>query len=111
MSSTVAQAAWDDWSNDDQRMFIASNVALTADWITTRDLTRRYDEGYFETNRILGTYPSSDRVDLYFTGMIIANYFIADYFEKCRIYYLFIRTGQHGSAATNNINIGLQLKF
>ena len=111
LSSSIAQAEWDDWSLDDQRMFVASNIAMAADWATTRNMTGRYDEGYYEINRILGPYPSKDRVDLYFAGMLIANYFIADYAGDYRTYYLFIRTGAHGAAAANNINIGLKLRF
>ena len=109
--SSSAFAQWDTWTPDEQKMFVASNIAIVADWATTRDITRRYDEGYYEKNVILGPYPSKDRVDLYFIGMLVSNYYFTDWSGKYRIYYTFARTATHGYAAINNHNIGLRLSF
>ena len=109
--SSQAHAQWDTWTQDEQRMFIASNIAITADWITTRNMTSRWGEGYYEKNNILGPYPSRDRVDLYFIGLLAANYYVADYFGKYKIYYFAYRTTEHGYAAISNHNIGLRLSF
>ena len=106
-----AHAQWSTWTDDEQRMFVASNIAIVADWATTRDITRRYDEGYYEKNMILGPYPSKDRVDLYFIGLLVSNYYLADYTNKYRFYYLTLRTATHGHAAINNVNIGIRLRF
>ena len=106
-----ASAAHADWTTDEERMFIASTIAIVADWATTRDITRRYDEGYYEKNNILGPYPSRDRVDIYFISLLAANYYFSDYLGKYKIYYLAYRTGLHGNAAVNNLHIGLRLGF
>ena len=106
-----AHAQWSTWTDDEQRMFVASSIAITADWATTRDISQRYNEGYYEKNTILGSYPSRDRVDLYFIGLLVSNYYLADYTGKYRFYYLTFRTATHGYAAINNVNIGLRLSF
>jgi hypothetical protein len=111
LTTTLCRADWNNWSQNEQRMFVASNIAMAADWATTRNLTRRYSEGYYEKNQILGPYPSKDRVDLFFIGSIIANYYIADALGQYRIFYLGARTAVHGQAVSNNINIGLRLRF
>ena len=109
--SSSAFAQWDTWTPDEQKMFVASNIAIVADWSTTRNITRRFDEGYYEKNHLLGPYPSRDRVDLYFISLLAANYYVADYFGKHKIYYFAYRTAIHGNAAIKNINIGLRLSF
>ena len=92
-------------------MFVASSLAITSDWATTRNMSGRYNEGYYETNPILGRYPSRDRVDLYFIGLLVSNYYLADFAGRYRISYLGLRTITHGYAAVNNIEIGLHLRF
>ena len=109
--SSSALAQWSTWTDNEQRMFVASNVAIVADWATTRNMTSRWNKGYYETNKILGPYPSRDRVDLYFIGLLATNYYIADYFGKYKIYYFAYRTAEHSSAAITNHNIGLRLSF
>lgn len=109
--SSQVFAQWDTWSENDKKMFVASSIAITADWLTTRDMSQRYNEGYWETNPILGRYPSTSRVDLYFIGMLVSNYYLADWAGRHRTFYLGVRTVTHGSAAVNNINIGLRLSF
>ena len=106
-----SHAQWATWTDDEQRMFVASNIAIVADWATTRNMTSRWNEGYYEKNNILGPYPSRDRVDLYFIGVLAANYYVADYFGKYKIYYFAYRTTEHGYAAISNHNIGLRLRF
>ena len=104
-------AQWSTWADNEQRMFVASNIAIVADWATTRDISKRYHEGYYEKNMILGPYPSKDRVDLYFIGLLVSNYYLADYTNKYPFYYLTFRTATHGHAAINNVNIGIRLRF
>ena len=111
MFTSQVHAQWATWSTDEQRMFVASSIAITADWATTRDISQRYDEGYYEKNIALGPYPSKDRVDLYFIGLLVSNYYLADYSDKYRFYYLTLRTATHGYAAVNNVNIGLRIRF
>ena len=104
--------AWEDWDKEIKTMFVVSSIAIGADWMTTRNMTRRYDEGYYEKNHILGRHPSTADVDAYMIGILVSNYFITDWLPKdYRIFYLGWRTVTHGSAAHNNMQIGLRLRF
>ncbi len=110
-SSTV-NAGWQDWTDEQKRWYVASNVLLLADWSTTRDMTRRYDEGYREINPILGSRPSTDKLDLYFVTYLIGHYFLTDYLQdRNREIYLYTITAVEGAAVANNLNIGLRLRF
>jgi len=110
--SIDSQAAWQDWSLDQKKTYVASNVLLIADWSTTRDMTRRYHEGYFERNPILGKHPSSDKLDLYFVSLLIGHYFMTDYLQgRDREIYLYTVTAVEAAAVANNLHIGLRLRF
>lgn len=109
--SSSAFAQWATWTQDEQKMFVASNIAIVADWITTRNMTSRWGEGFYEKNPILGPYPSRDRVDIYMIGMLVSNYYLTDWAGKYRIYYSVARTAVHGSSAVNNYRVGLRLHF
>ena len=107
-----AASAWEDWDQSTRTMFVASSIAITADWATTRNMTRRYNEGYYELNPILGKHPTRTEVDVYMIGMLVANYYITDWLpNEYRNIYLGIRTIVHGEAAHNNMSIGLRLQF
>lgn len=110
--STAVNAGWQDWTDEHRRWYVASNVLLLADWSTTRDMTRRYDEGYREMNPILGSRPSTQKLDLYFITVLIGHYFVTDYFKgRDREIYLYSVSAVEGAAVANNLNIGLRLRF
>ena len=105
-------AGWQDWTPEQRQWYVASNVLLVADWSTTRDMTRRYNEGYRELNPVLGPKPSTDKLDLYFVTVLIGHYFLTDYLRgRDREIYLYTITGIEGAAVANNLNIGLRLRF
>ena len=110
---TTAYAGWDTWDTDTKTLFVASQLAIAADWATTRNAARRnWPNGIYETNKILGPYPSTDRVDLYMITLLVSNYYITDWLPANRRgMYLTIRTIGHGAAAANNISLGLHLLF
>lgn len=113
--TTNAQADWDTWSDTDRQLFVASQIAITADWITTRYGVIHRNElspGLQESNILLGPYPSVGRVNLYFLTMLATNYYIADAVPADgRGLYLFLRTVTHGSASYQNVLVGWQLRF
>ena len=113
--TTTARADWDSWSESDRRWFVASQIAIGADWVTTRYGAKHradLDPHLYETNKFLGPYPSVGRVDLYHVIMLVSNYYIADSLPpEQRGVYLFIRTATHGYAAHHNIHAGWQLRF
>ena len=62
------------WTDEEKNWFIASNVFLVTDWATTRNISKRYHEGYHEKNKFLGKYPSTERVNRHFVSALILNY-------------------------------------
>jgi len=109
---TNSALAWDSWTPEQRRWYMASNVLLVADWATTRDITRRYDQGYYERNPILGRQPTKNQVDLYFFSALIGHYFLTDYLKnENRTIYLQIVTTVEGAVVANNLRIGLRLRF
>ena len=109
---TPSFATGSEWTAEQKSWYVASNILLLADWATTRDMTRRYDEGYYERNLILGRRPSTRQVDLYFVTYLVGHYFLTDYLQgRNREIYLYTVTGIEGIAVSNNLNIGLKLRF
>ncbi len=108
-------AGLDDWTQEQRNWYIASNVVMIADWGTTRNMSKRYGEGYHETNAFLGKYPSSSRIDSHFLTVIVANYLIADslgkYRTEYRTWYLQGFVTVQGIMVANNLRMGLQIKF
>ncbi len=105
--------AWSGWSDTDRALLVASNIALAADWASTRNAARQdWPGGLFEQNFILGRYPHQDKVDLYFIALIATNYLIADNLSTGkRKFYLSIRAITHAHAAHNNVQLGMEIKF
>lgn len=103
---------WSQWDTEKRTAFVASNIAIAADWGTTLNLTERYDEGYYEKNNILGRTPSRGDVNNYFVAITILNYSMARYmqdpWDKWSLYFTTIT---HGEAAVGNIGIGLKVDF
>lgn len=109
--SSFCNAQTKEWTDTDKILFTASTVALTLDWASTRNMTRRYNEGYEERNIILGKHPSRTRIDLHFMFFIPLNYFIADYAGENRPYYLTAITLVELMAIQNNKRVGLHFTF
>ena len=110
---TSANAEWDNWSSETKTLFVTSQLVITADWLTTRDAAKRnWPNGTYETNSILGRYPSTEKVDVYMIGLLVSNYYITDWLpEKYRGFYLGVRTVAHGAAVQNNLRLGWRLQF
>ena len=100
------------WTSEQQAWGTAAGALLLADWATTRNGTRRWDEGYYENNVLLGSHPSTGRVDLYFLVAIIpAVYLASDAFPEHRTLILQIVSGLELAAVGNNLRIGWKLSF
>ena len=115
--TTTSQADWQDWKDRDRALFVASQLAITADWATTRYASRHWDQFRStsqESNIFLGPYPSTAKVDLYFIGLLVSNYYITDWMpnNNYRTFYLGVRTYVHGQAAHNNqVMFGWRAQF
>jgi len=112
--SLNCNAEWEQWSDFDKKLFVASQIAIIADWSTTRYGTRHYNDlpNIKETNIIVGPYPSTNTVDIYCVVLLVSNYYIADNLgPDNRTFYLSVRTLAHGLAARHNVMMGWQMRF
>jgi len=110
--SVPVRADTETWSDTSRFWAASSAIALANDWATTRDMTHRYGEGYYETNPTLGADPSQSRVDLHFLVCVPAIYLYADYLnDEDRIKWLKIVTAVEAVVSANNLRIGLRWRF
>ena len=97
---------------------VSTTFLIVTDWATTRNMSKRYNEGYRETGYVMtklyGTQPSTREVDTYFVGRLLLHYFISNTktlsYDQRKIYYTFTFF-DHGSAVVNNLSIGLKINF
>jgi hypothetical protein len=99
------------WTGEEKAWLGTAAAATVADWATTRDLSRRYSEGYYENNPILGKNPSTGRVDLYFVTAGLLGYVVADNLDQNRKLFLQGWTAVEILYTNRNLNIGLKMKF
>jgi len=86
--------------------------SMVADWSQTRWLSKNHDKGYKETNPILGEYPSTRRVDLYFLSLLSIQSLLNIYgneYTKWHVNLSVLVT--HGLAAKHNYSIGIKFYF
>ena len=106
---TTAQAQ--SWTAEERAWGAVAGTFLLADWATTRYGTRHWDQGYYETNPVLGRHPHRDRVDLHFLMVIPAVYLFADYLPAYRREFLMGVTAIELGYVAKNLRIGWQIKF
>lgn len=99
------------WKEDDKKLFYISNAALIADWYTTKNLLEDYPGKVKETNPLLGSAPSQNKLDRFFLGNLVLNYAIANYFTEYRSTYLKLRIGLSAAAALNNYYLGIRIEY
>ena len=101
-----------EWTVEEKKWFVASSVFIITDWGTTRNLSKRYDEGYHEKNKVLGRYPSINRINNHFISVLVLNYVVADaLFPSHRLNYLKTVTFFQAGVTAHNLSIGLKIDF
>ena len=112
MVTLIAQAApFDGWTDNEKALFVASELALLADYKSTSSVLYP-DQGYRELNPFLGPQPGHDRLTAYFLAYMIGNYFIADYLgHESRVRWLLTLTIVESLAAGHNVSIGARINF
>ena len=109
--STLSWADNRTWTSEEKAWLGTAAAFTVTDWATTRNLSRRYNEGYYENNPILGKYPSTGRVDLYFISAGLIGYTIADNLDQNRKMFLQAWTAVGIFYTNRNLGIGLKMKF
>ena len=111
----VSTLTWADnrsWSESEKTWGIVTANLLLADYATTRDMTHRYNEGYYEKfNPFIGRHPSTGTVDLYFVTAGLATWLIADNLDEYRKPFLQAVSALELVCVGNNIRIGLKVRF
>jgi hypothetical protein len=99
------------WSREDtyrQTGFIALSGI---DWMQTRKIANNPDE-YHENNPILGSHPSTGKVDAYFAASIAAHTAIAMALPpEYRKWFQYVSIGVEAGVVASNFSIGLGVGF
>lgn len=111
MISLNAQAQSREWTPEEKIWGATAGVLLASDWATTRNMTHRYNEDYYERNPLLGTCPTANRVNLYFLTVTPAIFLAADYFGNYRKEILQATSVLELIMVGNNLRIGLHFQF
>ena len=103
---------WKEWDTEKRTVFAASNIALVADWSTTINITKRYDENYYETNPILGKHPSEAHVVAYFIARGIAHYHLTNIVPaKYRNFFHGYNIIYNYNTVKDNHELGIRIGF
>ena len=99
-----------DWTDDERKMFIASQMLITADWLQTRNIARNPDS-YKEYNPILGEHPTVGSVNVFFLSQLVGNYYLTEYFAENRMVWLQVHNVIRGGVVVRNASIGISMRF
>jgi hypothetical protein len=105
------QAQSREWTQDEKLWGATAGILLAADWSTTRNMTHRYNEGYYERNPLLPQQPSTNVVNLYFLVVTPVVFLAADYFGDYRKEILQATSLLELIMVGNNLRIGLKFQF
>lgn len=108
---TLAQAENRPWTQEERAWGYAAGAMLLGDWLTTRNMTKRYNEGYHEMNPLLGRHPTTAQVNRHFAISIPLIFLIADNWESQRKHWLMGITIIEATAFANNLSIGLKIQY
>ena len=101
--------AFDEWTNTDTAFQVGYSILHIIDWGQTREII---NNGYSESNLILGEYPSKGKINTYFAVTLIGHAAISyvlphDY----RILWQVIWIGMEARTVAWNYNAGIKLGF
>ena len=111
ISSVYVRAETRNWTSEEKAWGATTGALLLGDWATTRNMTHRYNEGYYERNPLMGSRPTASTVNLYFLAMTPAVFFAADYFGDYRKEILQATSALELIMIGNNLRIGLHFQF
>lgn len=74
--TTCVAHAQDVWTTKDTLAQVAVTTTLLMDWHQTRQIAAQPNK-YYEMNPVLGSHPSTDKVNAYFAGAIVGSAIVA----------------------------------
>ena len=95
--------ASDPWDMTDKVLYGSGLITSGADMISTHKFLK--DGEHKEWNPVLGEYPSDGQLALYWAGLAVVHYLVADYLPSKwygRKAYLFVVTVAHACAVRSN---------
>lgn len=102
--------AGDMWTKKDTTYQAVCLTLKAVDWLQTKEIAR--NPNYYETNPVLGKYPSQNEVDIYFLSTAIIHTGIAYYLPKeYRRIWQCIFIGIQAGHVSHNINTGVKIHF
>lgn len=100
-----------DWSREDTYRQSALTGLLIADWAQTRYIAK-HSNTFYETNTVLGKYPSVGRVDNYFALSIVAHAAISTVLPNAwRQGWQYVWIGIELEKVAHNHSIGVRMNF
>lgn len=106
-----AQAQTKEWTTEEKAWGAAAGAMLLGDWLTTRNMTKRYNEGYYEHNPFLGRHPTTQQVNRHFAISVPLIFLVADQWESQRKHWLMGVTIIEATMLANNLRIGLRIQY
>ena len=99
-----------DWSSGDTNRQLAFTALQMVDWAQTREIARNPD--FYETNPILGKYPSSTEVDVYFAATTLGHYLVSQALPSdYRKVWQYVWIGVQAGYVTHNYQMGVRIDF
>lgn len=98
-----------DWTKADTVRQWAFTSVLAVDWLQTR---QSVNNGYVESNPILGSAPPQERVDAYFAATALGHYMIARWLSpEARKAWQYVWIGVEANSVGRNYSIGVRISF
>jgi len=89
----------------------AANLSIFADWGQTRRIAK--DDRFYERNHLLGKTPTSNEVNRYFLGLLLATNALGEYaipIDKKKYFYMGL-AGMGTANVLRNYSLGIRGKF
>ncbi len=106
----VNAAAFDEWTKEDIILQSLQTAITAVDWLQTREIA--VNDDYWESNPILGKYPTTQEVDRYFLCTELLKIGFTHVLpQKYRKYWLMFWIGASGALVQHNYNMGIRINF
>lgn len=101
------------WERTDSYRETVYMTLHTIDWLQTRSVAKNgWPNGRYETNSLLGKYPSVRKLDTHYAITSIGHIWIAHLLPpKWRVAWQYIAIGDSGLAVVNNYTLGVRIEF